>query len=191
MEAIPRRMRAGSATSAQVRINRDKIDSLMQLLAAGRALPHPEGAIAHMLSVRLVAVEDGFAIDPETPETQWIELANGGQATPEDHLGWRWAVTPLQRGRQRLQLIVKARSLTRDGIGPEMAPPDRIIEVTVRRDRLRWLIRVFGLVALLAFGIGAGRLSHDKLAQDLVDVFTALWRNVIGLLVTSGFVSGG
>ncbi|HEX5957460.1 MAG TPA: Clp protease N-terminal domain-containing protein [Hyphomicrobiaceae bacterium] len=190
MEAIPRRMRVGSAASAQVRISRDKIDSLMQLLAAGRALPHPEGAIAHMLTVRLVSTEDGFAIDPETPETQWIDLANSGQV-PEDHLGWRWAVTPQRRGRQRLQLIVKARTLTRDGIGPEMAPPDRIIEVAVRRNRLRGLVRLFGFIVLLAFGVGAGRLSHDKLAQDLVDVFTALWRNVLGLLVTSGFVSGG
>jgi hypothetical protein len=35
-----------------------------------------------------------------------------------------------------------------------------------------------------------GRISHDKLAQDLLDVMTAMWRNVVGLLVTSGFLAG-
>ncbi len=41
MEAIPRKMRVGATTSAQVRIGRDKVDSLMQLLMGNRAQHHP------------------------------------------------------------------------------------------------------------------------------------------------------
>ena len=186
-------MRVGSGAPAQVRIGRDKIDTLIQLLAAGRALPHPEGVIGHMLSVRLTAADGGFAIDAETPEQQWVEVPHHGQPhsqLADDYLGWRWTVTPLRRGRRRLQLIVTARALTRDGIGPEMAPPDRTIEVVVRRNRLRGLVRFVSIGLLLGLGIAIGKISQDKLAQDLIDVVTGLWRNAVGLLVTSGFLSG-
>ena len=192
MEAIPRRMRVGTAAAAHVRIGRDKVESLMQLLAAGRAAPPPADAVlARVLSVRLLAPDGGFAIEAETPETQWIE-ASASQAPnpmPEDHVGWRWTVMPRAGGRHRLQLVVVARTVSRDGIGPEASPPDRIIEIAVRRNRLR-LVRWAALIVLLAGGVALGRLSHDKLAQDLVDVVAAIWRNIQGLLVTSGFLGG-
>jgi hypothetical protein len=192
MEAIPRRMRVGAATVAQVRISRDKVETLMQLLTAGRgAQPTAEAVVARVLSVRLMAPDGGFVIEPEAPETQWIE-AGPGQANPmhEDHVGWRWTVTPLAGGRRRLQLVVAARTVGRDGIGPEASPPDRIIEIAVRPNRLRRLVRWAALVVLLAAGVGLGRISHDKLAQDLLDVVAAIWRHVVGLLVTSGFLAG-
>jgi hypothetical protein len=189
MEAIPRRMRVGAATVAQVRINRDKVEGLMQLLAAGRApLPPADAVLARVLSVRLMAPDGGFAIEADTPETQWIE-ANPGAAA-EDHVGWRWSVTPLAGGRHRLQLVVAARTVSRDGIGPEASPPDRIIEITARRNPLGRLVRWVALMLLLAGSIALGRISHDKLAQDLIDVAVAIWRNILGLLVTSGFLPG-
>jgi hypothetical protein len=189
MEAIPRRMRVGAATVAQVRINRDKIESLMHLLAAGRApAPAADALVARVLSVRLLAPDGGFAIEAESAETQWIEASpKQGQ---EDHVGWRWAVTPLASGRRRLQLMVAARAVGRDGIGPEASPPDRIIEIAVRPNRLRRLVRWVAFLLLFAAAVGLGRLSHDKLAQDIVDIVSAIWRNALGLLVTSGFLSG-
>jgi hypothetical protein len=189
MEAIPRRMRVGAATLAQVRIGRDKVEGLMHLLAAGRAPPPPADAVlARVLSVRLIAPDGGFAIEPDTPETQWVEMVPGQGA--EDHVGWRWSVTPLVRGRHRLQLVVVARTVTRDGIGPEASPPDRIIEISARRNPIWRLLRLVALMLLFAGGIAIGRISHDKLAQDLVDVAVAIWRNILGLLVTSGFLPG-
>jgi hypothetical protein len=187
MEAIPRRMRVGATTLAQVRINRDKVEGLMQLLAAGR-MPPPaaDASVARVLTVRLLAPDGGFAIEAESPETQWIEAS----PTHEDHVGWRWAVTPLARGRRRLQLAVAARTVGRDGIGPEASPPDRIIDIAVRPNRLRRLVRWAALILLFAAGIGLGRLSHDRLAQDLADIVGLIWRNVVGLLVTSGFLAG-
>lgn len=193
MEAIPRRMRVGTAAAAHVRISRDKVESLLQLLAAGRAAPPPADAVlARVLSVRLLAPDGGFAIEADGPETQWIE-ASASQApnpTHEDHVGWRWTVMPRAGGRQRLQLVVVARTVGRDGIGPEASPPDRIIEIAVRPNRLRRLVRWAVLIVLLAGGVALGRLSHDKLAQDLVDVVAGIWSNIQGLLVTSGFLGG-
>jgi hypothetical protein len=188
MEAIPRKMRVGTAASAQVRIGRDKIDNLMQLLMGGRAQHHPEAILARVLSVRLRAPDGGFSIEPGTPETQWIN-ATPGQAQ-DDHVAWSWAVTPLRRGRRRLQLLVSARTIGRDGIAAETTPPDRFIEVAVRPNLVRRLARWVVVVALFGVGAALGRLSHDKLAQDLLDVGTLIVKNVLGLLRTSGFLAG-
>lgn len=187
MEAIPRRMRLGAATSAQVRIGRDKIDNLMQLLTSGEAKPRSE-AVAHVLTVRLKAPDGGFWIESVTPETQWVEVAPGPRQ--DEHVSWRWTVTPQRRGRRRLQLVVAARAVGRDGAGSETAPPERIIEVAVRASLIRRLLRLLAILAVLGLGAALGRLSHDKLALDFLDVGQALWRNLLGLLRTSGFLSG-
>jgi hypothetical protein len=171
-----------------VRISRDKVDSLMQLLTGGRMQHHPEAVAARVLSVRLKAPDGGFAIEAATPETQWIEAAAGPQQ--DDHVGWRWTVTPQKRGRRRLQLVVAARTIGRDGIAAETTPPDRIIEVAVRPHVLRRLLRWTALLLLLGVGAALGRLSQDKLAQDIVDLGASLFKHVLGLLVTSGFLSG-
>jgi neural Wiskott-Aldrich syndrome protein len=190
MEAIPRKMRVGTATPAQVRIGRDRIDNLIQLLTGGRA--HPE-AVARVLSVRLRAPDGEFSIEPATPEMQWIEATPGHHHTGQphdDHVAWHWTVTPQRRGRRRLQLLVSARTVGRDGIATETAAPDRIIEVTVRPSLLRRLMRWTAVLALLGIGAALGWLSQDKLAQDLLDVGVLIVRNILGLLRTSGFLAG-
>jgi hypothetical protein len=96
-------------------------------------------------------------------------------------------VTPLVAGRHRLQLAVAARTVSRDGIGPEAYPPDRFIEITARRNPLWRLVRWAALLLLFVGGIGLGRLSQDR---HLIDVAVAIWRNVMGLIVTSGFLPG-
>jgi hypothetical protein len=191
MEAIPRRMRVGTAAPAQVRIGRDKIDNLIQLLMGGRPQHHPEAVVARVLTVRLRAPDGGFAIEPGTPETQWVEAAAQSSGPPhEDHVAWSWTVTPLWRGRQRLLLAVSARTIGRDGIAAEQAPPERAIEVAVRPNLVRRLARWVAVVVLLGMGAGLGWLSQDKLAQDLIDVAALIVKNVLGLLRTSGFLAG-
>jgi hypothetical protein len=188
MEAIPRRMRVGSAAPAQVRIGRDKIDNLMQLLTGGRAHHHPEAIAARVLSVRLRAPDGGFSIEPGASETQWIEAIPG--QPQDDQVVWNWTVTPLKRGRRRLQLLVSARTVGRDGITAETAPPDRVIEVSVRPSLVRRLARWVAVVVLFGIGAALGRLSQDKLAQDLLDVAVLIVKNVLGLIRTSGFLAG-
>jgi neural Wiskott-Aldrich syndrome protein len=188
VEAIPRRMRVGVATTAQVRINRAKIDSLMQLLMGDRAHQDPAAVVARVLTVRLKAPEGGFWIEAVTPETQWIEATNGLQEV--EPVSWRWTVTPQWRGRSRMQLVVSARSIGRDGFAAEMAPPDRAIDVVVRSSMLRRLVRWILFLAVFSMGAGLGALSQDKLAQDFVDFVAALVKILIGLLNTSGFLPG-
>jgi hypothetical protein len=188
VEAIPRRMRVGVATTAQVRINRAKIDSLMQLLMGDRAQQDPAAVVARVLTVRLKAPEGGFWIEAVTPETQWIEATNGVQEV--EPVSWRWTVTPQWRGRGRMQLVVSARSIGRDGFAAEMAPPDRAIEVVVRSSMLRRLVRWILFLAVFSMGAGLGALSQDKLAQDFVDFVAALVKILIGLLTSSGFLPG-
>lgn len=185
MEAIPRKMRVGRAASAQVRIGRDKVDSLMLLLTGSR-MQHPDAIAVRVLSVRLRAPEGGFAIEPGTPETQWIETTPG--QPQDDHVAWYWTVTPLWRGRWPLLLQVSARAVGRDGIAAEQAPPERVIEVSVRPNLLRRLGRWITGAVLLTFGAAVGWLSQDKLAEDFVDVVTLLAKNILGLLRTSGFL---
>jgi hypothetical protein len=181
-------MRLGAATPAQVRIGRDKIDSLMQLLMGNRAQPNLETLTARVLSVRLRAPDGGFAIEAATPETQWIDAGSG---QPQDEpVTWHWDITPLQRGRGRLQLLVSARTIGRDGIAAETAPPDRIIEVAVRGNPIRRIVRSVSVLALFGAGVGLGRLSHDRLAQDILDFAGSLIKHALGLLRTSGFLGG-
>jgi len=94
------------------------------------------------------------------------------------------------RSARRLQLLVSARTVGRDGLASEQSPPDRTIEVTVRPSLVRRLVRWVVVVVLFGVGAALGRLSEDKLAQDLLDVGTLIVKNVLGLLRTSGFLAG-
>jgi hypothetical protein len=158
--SIPRRMRVGVASTAQVRISRDRIDGLILLLMKGRGTQHrPEAVLTRALSVRLRAPDGGFWIEAASPETQWAEAAHG---SPQDeHMTWRWTVTPQRRGRGRLVLVVAARTLGRDGLGSDVAPPDRTIEVTVTGGRLWVFARWGGFLAVLVAAAALGRFGGE------------------------------
>lgn len=158
-EAIPRRMRAGVPATAHVRIAREKIDGLILLLLEQRGIAHrPESFMVRSLSVRLRAPDGGFFIEPETPETQWV--APSGQQQDEI-ASWQWTVTPQWRGKGRLQLLVTARTVGRDGVVTEMGPPERAIDVVVKGRPLHALGRFVRF--LLAVGVGAliGRFGGE------------------------------
>src|SRR5262249_6980828 len=150
--------------------------------------PQPDAVAVRVLSVRLRAPDGGFAIEPATPETQWIEGASGPR---DDPIAWHWEITPLRRGRGRLPLLVSARTVRREGITPETAPPDRSIEVAVRGGGfIRRVARWVSLLLFLGAGVALGRLSHDGLAQDVLDIGASLVKLALGLLKTSGFLGG-
>lgn len=160
IETIPRRMRVGAPASAQVRINRDRIDGLILLLMKGRGMAHrPETSITRALSVRLRAPDGGFWIEAASPETQWIETASGHHQ--DEQIAWRWTVTPQRRGRGRLILAVAARAVGHDGLAAETAPPDRVIEVAVTGGRLRRLAGWAGFLAVLMLGAMLGRFGSE------------------------------
>jgi len=152
-------MRMGVPATAQVRISRDKIDGLIHLLLSGRGIAYrPDGFLARSLSVRLKAPDGGFWIEPEAPETQWV--ASGPQQQDE-FAAWQWTVTPQWRGKGRLLLLVTARTVGRDGIASEMAPPDRVIEVVVKGRPLRRLGRFLAFLVTVTFGAALGRFGGE------------------------------
>ncbi len=152
-------MKAGVSTPAQVRISRDRIDGLIGLLK-GRGMGHrPEAFITRALSVRLRAPDGGFWIEAASPETQWVETAPG--LNQDEHITWRWTVTPQHSGRGRLVLVVAARTVGHDGLAAETAPPDRVIEVAVTGGRLRRLARWSGLLAALILGAVLARFGTE------------------------------
>ena len=174
VETIPRRMRVGVPASAQVRINRDRIDGLIRLLMQGRGMAHrPDALITRALSVRLRAPDGGFWIEAASPETQWVEIASG--LHQDDDLTWRWTVTPQRRGRGRLILVVAARTIGHDGLAAEAAPPDRAIEVVVTGGRLRRLARSGVVLAALIAGAVLGRFGGEVWALG-----AAVIRRIVG-----------
>jgi hypothetical protein len=82
------------------------------------------------MSVRLRAPDGGFFIETASPETQWIERAM--LLSSDDFASWRWHVTPREKGKKRLQLIISARTVGADGLAAETALPDQVVTVRVR-----------------------------------------------------------
>jgi hypothetical protein len=50
----------------------------------------------------------------------------------DDFASWRWHVTPREKGKKRLQLIISARTVGADGLAAETALPDQVVTVRVR-----------------------------------------------------------
>lgn len=130
VENIPRTMRVAVQTFVEVRVAKAQVQALAQGLQGGGAAYHHEVTVTKAMSVRLRAPDGGFYIETASPETQWIEksMLMGG----EDYASWRWHVTPREKGKKRLQLIISARTVGADGLAAETALPDQVVTVKVR-----------------------------------------------------------
>lgn len=130
VENIPRTMRVAVQTFVEVRVAKAQVQALAQGLQGGGAAYHHEVTVTKAMSVRLRAPDGGFYIETASPETQWIEksMLMGG----DDYASWRWHVTPRERGKKRLQLIISARTVGADGLAAETALPDQVVTVKVR-----------------------------------------------------------
>ena len=160
VENIPRSMRVAVPALIEVRIARADVQALAEGLQGGSAAYQHEVTVTKAMSVRLRAPDGGFFIETASPETQWIEKAM--LLSADDFASWRWHVTPRDKGRRRLQLIISARTVSADGLAAETALPDQVITVRVRtnygRSAKRWVGWVFAAVAgglLAKFGEGA------------------------------------
>jgi hypothetical protein len=173
IEAVPRRMRVGTAANAEVRIARDKIDGLLLALRNRDGQVSGEAPLVRALSVRLRGTKGGFWIEPTTPETQWVE---GQRARIEDdHVVWRWTVVPRRRGRSRLTVMVTVNTAGRDGVVATTSPPDRVIDVSIGVNERRRAARVAGWI--LAGLVGAA-LAH--LGPQYWPLLTALFTKAFG-----------
>jgi hypothetical protein len=130
VENIPRTMRVAVPALIEVRIAKAEVQALADGLQGGGAAYHHEVTITKAMSVRLRAPDGGFFIETASPETQWIERAM--LLSSDEYASWRWHVTPRERGKKRLQLVISARTVGADGLAAETALPDQVITVRVR-----------------------------------------------------------
>jgi hypothetical protein len=151
VENIPRTMRVAIPVLVEVRIAKAEVQALAEGLQGGGAAYHHEVTITKAMSVRLRAPDGGFFIETASPETQWIERA---LQSSDDFASWRWHVTPRERGKKRLQLIISARTVGTDGLAAETALPDQVITVRVRTNYAKSFSHLVGWgVAALIGGL--------------------------------------
>lgn len=169
-ENIPRRMRVGVTERIEVRLAKASAKAVAEgLEGGGQAWVH-QVTVAKAMSVRLRAPEGGFFIETASPETQWIENNLGFDS--DDFASWRFLVTPQARGWANLQIIVSARTIGADGMAAETALPDQVVEVKVRTNYKRALLRWTGWIlaaiaggALARFGEGGFEMIEQFLQK--------------------------
>ena len=163
VENIPRSMRVAIPALIEVRIARAEVQQLAEGLQGGGAAYKHDVTVTKAMSVRLRAPDGGFYIETASPETQWIEKT--ALISNDDYASWRWHVTPREKGRRRLQLIISARTVSGDGLAAETALPDQVISVRVRINFGKSFSRLIGWsVAAVAGGLiakfGEGALDQ-------------------------------
>lgn len=139
---VPPRMKVGVSLVCEARIGRNEVKAIVEGLQGGGSVVRQEIMVTKAMSVRLRSPDGGFFIEGSSPETQWIENVLGLPA--EDFARWRWTITPREKGRKRLQLIVSARTVGSDGLAAETAMPDQVIEIRVRTNYARSFKRLLG-----------------------------------------------
>ena len=151
IENIPRRMRAAVPERIEVRISREDSMALGRGMEGRAETVRHDIMITQAMSVMLRSPDGGFTVEPLSPETQWIferpEAADG-----ETYGRWRWAVTPSETGQRRLQLIIAARSIDKNGLVGDTALPDQVITVRVRMNFWRSLGRGIQWLAAMIMG---------------------------------------
>ena len=150
VENIPRTMRVAVPVLIEVRVARANVQNLAEGLQGGGAAYQHEVTITKAMTVCLRAPDGGFFIESASPETQWIERVLTLSA--DDYASWRWHVTPRERGRRRLQLVISARTVGADGVAAETALPDQVITVRVRTNYGKSFARWTGWVVAAVIG---------------------------------------
>ena len=153
VENIPRKMRVGVSMVVEARIGRRDVKAIAEGMDGGAAIVRHEITVTKAMSVRLRSPDGGFFVESASPETQWIEGAPGFDA---DYASWRWTITPRDRGKRRLQLLVSARTVGDDGLTAETALPDQVIDVKVTVNYAKTVARWAGwMTAAVAGGVFA------------------------------------
>ncbi len=171
-ENVPRSMRVGVSERVEIRIARARVRAITEGMEGGGLAWRHDVTITKAMSVRLRAPEGGFFIETASPETQWIDSQFGDIS--DEFASWRFLVTPNKRGWSNLQIIVSARTVGADGLAAETAFPDQVVEVKVRTNYKRAVLRWTGwIVAAVAggafakFGEGAFEAGSALVAKFL------------------------
>lgn len=172
VENIPRVMRVGIPVLVEARVARSEVKALADGLQGGGAVWRHELTVTKAMSVRLRAPDGGFFIETSSPETQWIENTLG--LITDDYASWRWSVTPKDRGKKRLQLIISARTVGTDGLAAETALPDQVVSVKVRVNYARTARKIGGWALAAIIGGVLARFGEDLPAKFMSLVGTIM-----------------
>ncbi len=167
VENIPRRMRVGIPLVVEARVARAEVKAIAEGLQGGGAVYRHEVTVTKAMSVRLRAPDGGFYIETSSPETQWIENVLGLMS--DDFASWRWTVTPSERGKRKLQLLISARTVGTDGLTAETALPDQVIEVKVGVNYARTAVRWAGWMTAAVIGGVLARFG-EGLLEPLISI---------------------
>ncbi len=168
-ENFPRTMRVDQTETSEVRISKANLKALTDGLERRGAVFSQSVVVTKAISIRLRAPDGGFVIETASPETQWIE--NTLDQPGDDFASWKWHVTPRQRGKSRLQLVVSARTVGSDGSAAETALPHQVIEISIRTDYGALALRIAGWLAAAVIG---GVLT--RFGQGGIDTIATIWR---------------
>ena len=127
-----------------------------------------EVLVTKAMSARLVAPDGGFLIEGSSPETQWIYGAPE-PALQTDHAHWNWQVTPTERGKRRLQLVLTARTVDARGMAAETALPEQVVEVRVQTNVRRNAFQI-GMWAVATLLGGAVARFGSQIVQAIEDL---------------------
>lgn len=165
-------MRVGIPVLVEARVARSEVKALADGLQGGGAVWRHELTVTKAMSVRLRAPDGGFFIETSSPETQWIENTLG--LITDDYASWRWSVTPKDRGKKRLQLIISARTVGTDGLAAETALPDQVVSVKVRVNYARTARKIGGWALAAIIGGVLARFGEDLPAKFMSLVGTIM-----------------
>ena len=163
-EAVPRKLKLDKIERAHIRIRRKDIEALasaFNMEEHGR----PNGAkVVQALTIRLHAPGRSIRIEPESPETQWVDSGTG--LFTDDELSWRWAVTGREPGNLKLKVEAATRTITPEGRLFEAVLPAQSFDVAVSRAWLPIVLRVAGGIA--ALGIAAALGAYGGQLGDMI-----------------------
>jgi len=135
-------MRVGKPASVELRL---RPGQLLTLADADAGRPAS-------LTLRLRAPGGDAVVETVSGETQWANIQRTGSG--DDHIVWRWTVTPKNSGRKPLKIAIVARTVGTDALMIERTLPSQIKEVRIRPNLAAGLSAT--LKSLIAFTLGAG-----------------------------------
>ncbi len=111
--------------------------------------------VMEALTTQLHAPGQNFHIKSLLPETHWIDHSLQQDNT---HMGgdfgqWQWEVTPLQRGANKLSLVVSSRTLNQDNQLSSITLPQKTIEVRVGMNIMSLVLKFILLSAIIGLSV--------------------------------------
>lgn len=166
IDAIPERMRVGAAETIEIRIPRSEIHSLGPAATSSPLGLASDGSLRKAISVRLRSKAGGMTVEPASPETQWVDRR--ADSLSDEHVRWRWVVTPKRRGTEHLVVSVGCHTISPEGLTAETMLPEQSADVAVRMDWRRSLRQAGGWLTAMCLGALLMKLADGVVSAGVI-----------------------